>query len=229
MTGAPPDPAAGAVRARHAASLLLLRDDGRVLMGLRGAGHRFMPNRLVFPGGSVDRADALAPTATDLHPATRTMLERTASPALARALAIAAARELEEETGLALGQPPALDAMRYLCRAVTPPGRPIRFNARFLVVPAGHATGSLAGSGELEGLRWYDVEEALALPLALPTQGVLRHLLAWRALPSPGRDATRATEVLRSQVWRPDRGRGLVAAAVQEGSKAGLCPDPPKA
>ena len=42
------------VFARHAASLLLWRrgEAGpEVLMGVRGAGHRFMPNRLVFPGG----------------------------------------------------------------------------------------------------------------------------------------------------------------------------------
>lgn len=44
---------------RHAASLILWRHSGQqaesgtveVLMGMRAAGHRFMPNRLVFPGG----------------------------------------------------------------------------------------------------------------------------------------------------------------------------------
>jgi len=52
---------------RDAASLLVLRATPAgpdVLMGLRGAGHRFMPNRLVFPGGAVDRADLDAPSAT---------------------------------------------------------------------------------------------------------------------------------------------------------------------
>ena len=42
---------------RKAASLLLLRDPTTapaVLMGQRGAFHKFMPGRLVFPGGSVD-------------------------------------------------------------------------------------------------------------------------------------------------------------------------------
>ena len=50
-----------AVTPRHAASLILLRGETHVLMGMRGARHRFMPNRLVFPGGAVDRSDATAP------------------------------------------------------------------------------------------------------------------------------------------------------------------------
>ena len=35
---------------KPAASLVVLCDGAEVLMGMRGAGHRFMPNRLVFPG-----------------------------------------------------------------------------------------------------------------------------------------------------------------------------------
>ena len=40
-----PQPRAAAIRARHAASLVVLQD-GAMLMGMRGAGHRFMPNAL---------------------------------------------------------------------------------------------------------------------------------------------------------------------------------------
>src|SRR5579875_3682947 len=90
-------------RARHAASVVLWRRAGsglEVLMGMRGAGHRFMPNRLVFPGGAVDAADARGSFATPLRPDVRALLERRTRPGLAQALAIAAARELEEETGL---------------------------------------------------------------------------------------------------------------------------------
>ena len=36
-------------------------DEPHMLMGMRGAKHRFMPNRLVFPGGRVDRADLTMP------------------------------------------------------------------------------------------------------------------------------------------------------------------------
>lgn len=189
---------------RHAASLLLVRDRTHVLMGLRGAGHRFMPNRLVFPGGAVDRADATAPAASEPQAEVLSLLCRNAKPRLARALVLAAARELEEETGLSLGTPPRLDGLDYLCRAVTPPMQPIRFNARFLVADAAGIEGSLAGSGELEDLRWYAFEDALALDLALVTREVLRQLLAWLALPEKQRRARDAVPVFNDRRWREE-------------------------
>ncbi len=195
---AQPSPSPKKVTPKPAASLVLLRENGggpEVLMGMRGAGHRFMPNRLVFPGGRVDRADLTAPAATPLAPEMRARLEQSASSALAHGLAIAAARELEEETGLSLGTPPALDALDYLCRAVTPPGLPIRFNARFFVTAAERVSGSLGGSGELEGLRFYPIEEALALNLALATRFVLENLRQWLIL-SPSERARRTTTPL---------------------------------
>ena len=182
---------------KPAASLVVLRDGAEVLMGVRGAGHRFMPNRLVFPGGRVDRADLRAPAATALSPHVRALVEKNASPALAHGLAIAAARELAEETGLSLGTPPALGDLDYLCRAVTPPGLPIRFNARFFVIDAARVRGSLAGSGELEGLRYYPIAEALALNLALATRFVLENLKLWLALSPEERAARTTTPLLR--------------------------------
>ena len=186
---------------KPAASLVVLRDGAEVLMGMRGAGHRFMPNRLVFPGGRVDRADLRAPAATPLAPHVRALVEKNASPALAHGLAIAVARELAEETGLSLGlslgAPPSLDGLDYLCRAVTPPGLPIRFNARFFVIDAARARGTLAGSGELEGLRFYPIAEALALNLALATRFVLDTLKLWLTLSSQERAARTTTPLLR--------------------------------
>ena len=146
------------VRARHAASLIVLRIENgepHMLMGLRGASHRFMPNRLVFPGGRVDAADLKLPNAIPLSPCTEAALHKNANPRLARGLAAAAARELQEETGLSLGTPPRLDVLHYLARAVAPPHLPIRFNARFFIVEAGHVAGTLGGDGELEGVRYY--------------------------------------------------------------------------
>jgi len=195
-------PAHRAVIAKPAASLLVLRESAlgpAVLMGLRGAGHRFLPNRLVFPGGRVDAADYRAPAATPLAPAVLARLERRAKPALAQALAIAVARELEEETGLGLGQPPALDGLDYLCRAVTPPGLPIRFNARFFVVAEARVSGTLKGSGELETLRYYPIAEALELDLVLATRFVLEQLMAWRAMPEAARATRTRTPVLRNR------------------------------
>jgi 8-oxo-dGTP pyrophosphatase MutT (NUDIX family) len=194
------------VRARHAASLVVLRrrpsGEPELLMGMRGAKHRFMPNRLVFPGGAVDPADLTAPSATPLAPHTRALLQRKTNPSLAHGVGIAAARELAEETGLSLGDPPALDGLDYLCRAVTPPPGPVRFNARFLVVDAARVQGTLAGSGELEDLRFVDLEVALALDLASPTRFVIERLLEWMALSETERQAPRRTAVLTRRDWR---------------------------
>jgi 8-oxo-dGTP pyrophosphatase MutT (NUDIX family) len=194
-----------AVRARHAASIIVLRqrgNDPEMLMGMRGAKHRFMPNRLVFPGGAVDRADLFAPAATPPPPHTLRRLRRTANERLAHGLVIAAARELEEETGLSLGTPPRLDGVAYLCRAVTPPSNPIRFNARFLLVDADRVSGALAGSGELENLRYYSINEAMALDLAMPTRMVIQRLLIWLALSLDERIALIHTPVLRRHAWQ---------------------------
>ncbi len=194
-----------AVRAKHAASLIVLshrNNEPHMLMGMRGARHRFMPNRLVFPGGRVDRADLTAHFATPLSPATERALRKKTNAKLAHALAAAAARELREETGLTLGTPPRLDVLHYLARAVTPPGLPIRFNARFLVVDEHHVSGELGGDGELDGLRFYGMSEALALELALPTRRVLERLKLWLALSEIERNNLVQTPVLlRDRGW----------------------------
>ncbi len=179
-----------AVVARHAASLVVLREDMAMLMGVRAAGHRFMPNRWVFPGGAVDRADAASPVASGLPRHVRALVERSATPVLAQAIAVAAARELREETGLSLGHPPALAGLDYLGRMITPLDSPIRFNARFFVVGAAEVTGEARESRELERLRWLRPEEALALDLARPTRTVVRLLQEWLAM-TPGQRAGR--------------------------------------
>jgi 8-oxo-dGTP pyrophosphatase MutT (NUDIX family) len=198
----PPRP--GVVQPRHAASLVVYRRAGEeteVLMGMRGAKHRFMPNRLVFPGGSVDQADLSAPCATPLSPATEHALRKNANQHLAHGLGIAAARELAEETGLSLGAPPQLHVLHYLARAVTPPDNPIRFNARFLVVSAQHVSGTLGGDGELENLRFYPLQEALELDLALPTRRVTERLRSWLAMSEAERSAQPHTVLLRDRGW----------------------------
>lgn len=167
------------VFARHAASLLLWRNGAagvEVLMGVRGAGHRFVPGRLVFPGGAVDAADRIAAAASEPDAGVLAILGRSVRAPLARGLVMAAARELEEETGLSLGRPPGLAGLSYLCRAVTPPASPIRFNARFFVASAGLATGVARDSDELESVRFYPVREALELGLMEVTRAVLERL-----------------------------------------------------
>ncbi len=176
------------VRPRDAASLILWRHGPagtEVLMGKRHAKHRFMPDVMVFPGGRVDPDDHRQPAIRELQPVTRRMLERRAPGARARAIGIAAARELFEETGLVLGERRGdgiaadLGALHYICRAVTPGGRPIRFNARFLAAPAEAVHGEIAGSGELEDLGWYTPEAAHRRRVADITGKVLVEFLGW--------------------------------------------------
>lgn len=192
---------------RPAASLLVqcMIDGGpAVLMGMRGAGHKFMPNKLVFPGGRVDREDYAVEPATPLPKHVLDRLQASANHKLAAALGIAVARELEEETGLTLGNPPNLAGLDYLCRAITPPAQPIRFDARFFVVDATEVSGTLAGSGELEGLRYYAVAEALELDLPFATRATLQKLLEWLDLDEAARAARRTTPVMEARVWREE-------------------------
>ena len=201
---ATPEEEAAAVKPRHAASLIVLRQPSagpQMLMGMRGNRHKFMPNRLVFPGGAVDPEDPFTEVATRLRHDTRRHLEMAADAALAHGLGVAAARELEEETNLTIGSPAALDGLDFLCRMVTPPDNAFRFNARFLVIDADLVTGTLAGSGELEELRFFDMEEALALDLAAPTRQVLQRLKLWLAMSPQERTDRHHTPVYQHRVW----------------------------
>ncbi len=163
-------------------------------MGRRHRGLRFMPGMLVFPGGRVDRADHRARMADELPSDTAAQLGLSAPPGLARALAVAAARELQEETGLAL---PGLSPLRYLTRAITPTFFPLRFHARFLLAHADAASGTLQGSGELEELRFFTPDEFAAAPHARITALVVEEFARWRADPARplvriiGRDSRR--------------------------------------
>lgn len=172
------DPAARRPRPKRpvdAASLVVLRREGgevSVLMGQRSARHRFMPRALVFPGGRLDREDHAA--------------EAPSIGGLAPGFAAAALRETEEETGLA-ARPGA--PLAFLCRLVTPAFLPIRFDARFLVAEARWFSGTLAGSGELEFLRFIPLGEVAALELSQPTRVVLDELGLWLSLDEQGRAA----------------------------------------
>jgi 8-oxo-dGTP pyrophosphatase MutT (NUDIX family) len=113
-------------------------------------------------------------------------LEHAATPARARALAVAAIRETFEETGLlvAAGEgdgadwhtkiAPQLGALDYFFRAITPPNRVRRFDARFFFANASAARGTLAGDGELENLAWFSLDEIRDLEMA----GITRIALA---------------------------------------------------
>jgi 8-oxo-dGTP pyrophosphatase MutT (NUDIX family) len=188
------------VRPRDAATLIMVRRDAaepRVLMGRRNRGHAFMPGKWVFPGGRIDRSDFTAPSGSDLRPEVAARLELTAPPRRARALGLTAIRETFEETGLLLAQPapsrpgagpwreflqigaaPDLAALDFIARAITPPYRPRRFDARFFMARA-EALISLerrADCGELDEIAWVNLDEAMALDLPSITRFVLQEL-----------------------------------------------------
>lgn len=194
-------PATGArLRPKDAATLILVRRDGpepRLLMGRRASGHVFMASKWVFPGGRVERADFRASAATELRPDVSALLARGSAPSRARALALAAVRETFEETGLLLareapprsaagpwrpflarGALPDLSALDYVARAVTPPGRPRRFDARFFLADASALLSSdpEPGCGELEEIAWLTAVEANRLDLPAVTRFVLSYL-----------------------------------------------------
>jgi len=184
------------VKPRHAASLIVWREgtgEPEILMGMRHAKHKFMPSVLVFPGGRVDRADHGVKVLSELREETREMLAHRAPPSLARALGVAAIRELYEETGLLLGERKGtrlftdLAALAYLCRAVTPTSRAMRFDARFLIASAAAVSGEIAGSGELEGLSWIPLSETRAQKLADITRMILDEFTDWLATPPEAR------------------------------------------
>jgi 8-oxo-dGTP pyrophosphatase MutT (NUDIX family) len=194
-----------ALRPRDAATLIIVdRAAGtpRVLLGKRRMDMKFMPGKYVFPGGRVDRADRIVAAADELEPieVEKLLLEMKGVPSSgrARALALAAVRETYEEAGLIIGTPsnagsmprngswrlfyqtgfaPRLAPLTYFARAITPPGRPRRFDTRFFCTDASvivHRT--QAPEEELSGLVWMTLEEARTLDLPPITRVVLEDL-----------------------------------------------------
>ena len=69
------------------------------------------------------------------------------------------------------------------------------------MVDASAVTGTLAGSGELEDLRWWGIGEALGMDLAGPQRLVLGRLELWLALSAAERRAQREVPVLYKTDW----------------------------
>ena len=175
---------------RPAATTILWRNSPvgpEVLMGQRGVNAAFMPSKYVFPGGAVDAGDAdVTPDlALDALSASRLRLNCPALAPTPETIAAAALRELHEETGLRMAFSGQGDAgLRFVFRAITPPGRSRRFDARFLLADAalisGDADDFSAASDELSHLHWIGLDSARALDLPFITEVVLAevsHLL----------------------------------------------------
>lgn len=188
---------------RDAATVIVLRDAGAepsILMGQRGASAAFMPNKYVFPGGAVDPVDAAIDMTMDAAQTIRLAQDSARAP---NALAAAAIRELWEETGQVLGRygpwpaPPAPQGWRgfaatghvpdasnleFVFRAVTPAGRPRRFDARFFLVDASHLVTDpddfSNAEDELSHLHWVPLADARTLDLPFITEVVLAEIAA---------------------------------------------------
>ncbi|MCT4611437.1 MAG: NUDIX hydrolase [Pelagimonas sp.] len=190
---------------RNAATVIVIRDRQtrpRVLMGQRGAKAAFMPNKFVFPGGAVDAADAEVPLAAPLPALCAARLNEDSAPGLDHALAVAAIRELWEETGQIVGAKgiwpdaipadwlhyaetghlPAADAMQFVFRAITPPGRPRRFDARFFLLDAEALMSDpddfSRAEDELSHLQWIALDEVRNFDLPFITEVVLAEVTA---------------------------------------------------
>ncbi len=208
------------VKIRDAATMLVVDRTGetpKVLLGRRHHNHKFMPGKYVFPGGRVERSDRRVKAATglDSRVEARLMQEvRRPSAEKSRGFALAAIREVFEETGLVLGTTiddlrpdppprasmkdtadaardqwakfagsgvaPDLAAVHFIARAITPPGRPRRFDTRFFAVDADAIAARIDGvvgpDTELVELVWLPIEQSLALDMAGITLAVLEEL-----------------------------------------------------
>jgi hypothetical protein len=92
---ADPTRPAKAPKPRDAATLILVRKargEWTVLMGQRARGHVFMPDKWVFPGGRVERSDAVAAAASELRPDVEAKLVLEKTRRAPRAFALAAVR-----------------------------------------------------------------------------------------------------------------------------------------
>lgn len=210
------------VKPRDAATLILVDRSGtepKVLLGRRHAGLKFMAGKLVFPGGRMEAGDRRMPVASELDPfAEARLMRRVNRPSAhkARALALAAIRETFEETGLLIGARtermprvpegpwrafadtgilPDLAQLHFIVRAITPPRRPRRFDARFFAADASaiahRIDGKVGPDSELVELVWLPIAEAKRHDLPTITQVALDELQARVAkgfghhLPSP--------------------------------------------
>jgi 8-oxo-dGTP pyrophosphatase MutT (NUDIX family) len=199
--GPPRIPGQRAVRPKNAATVMIIRRDAakpRVLMGRRHGGHSFMPDRWVFPGGRIDRADYRAPFASDLRADVGGLFDRYLPAGRGRALALAAVRETWEEAGLLIARPgeargtgpwkdfvaqgvlPDLEAMDVIARAITPPAVGKRFDTWFLTADAESLTSleRQGDCGELDEIAWVDFDEAMALPLPAVTRVMIKEAVA---------------------------------------------------
>lgn len=182
MTDRPSD----TIPIRDAACIVLCDQseaETRLLLGKRRDTQVFLPNKWVFPGGRVDDEDrrlVAGIAVQNLSPSATARL-----PFIAAAL-----RELNEEAGLTLnfagqGNDYNPAAINWACtmlipvaRAITPPGRPRRFDTWFFLADRTHANASTEPDGELLELGWFTLTQTRQLDLPIITRHVVEDVAA---------------------------------------------------
>lgn len=180
------------LRPRDSSTLVVYEKRGGdwcVFMGVRSSKHAFFPDTLAFPGGAVDPTDWAVPLAGGLSAEAERLLRirprRKMSERRTVAIAAAALREAYEEAGILIGGPvpprgrpprdwqgffahglaPDLSHLVMIMRAITPPGRPRRFDNRFFAVDSSRVALDLppeqCPTDELVDRRFLPIDEAL--------------------------------------------------------------------
>ena len=188
---------------RNAATMIVVRDrsiEPKILMGQRRSNAAFMPNKFVFPGGAVDLNDKYIPLVNSIPEPCLGRLADASDPDLVHSLCVAAIRELFEETGqilgvkkerqghipkdwinfAAAGYVPDASGLQFVFRAITPPGRPRRFDARFFFVDADLLMNNIddfsEACDELSHLQWVALDEVRKFDLPFITEVVLAEI-----------------------------------------------------
>ena len=188
---------------KDAATVVLIRkvtSQYNVLMGQRGKEAVFMPSKFVFPGGAYEENDSKAPFFSTLSTHNEALLTLESTKNISLGLAATVIRELWEETGLKLVKPlkwnvkaiegweffhkrglcPNASELTFFFRAITPVGRPRRFDARFFLCDAKAIVDDLddfsGASSELSHLQWISIEESRELDLPIITRIVLEEV-----------------------------------------------------
>lgn len=198
---------------RPAATVVVARegDPGpEVLVLRRGAGQRFLPGFVAFPGGAIDPEDAAA---------ARRWFGSDAELDVARACAV---RELAEELGIAVtaaglavvdaplvavdAAPPPAEVLVEISRWIAPEVERVRFDARFFAVRAAHGTEPRPDGDETAAAWWTTPGALLADEPSLyhPTWSVLSAIAACADV-----DAILGSRIPQVDVpdgWSPDLG-----------------------
>jgi 8-oxo-dGTP pyrophosphatase MutT (NUDIX family) len=199
-------PARKAVRPQYAAAIILVDRSGpapKVLLGRRNKALKFLPGKYAFPGGRLELDDKVMASvgALDDLTASRLSLHRARRAPPPRTFAVAAIRELFEETGLLAGAlptaavktvPPVWQAfaehgfapnlapLRFLARAITPPAFPRRYDTSFFLLDASaiahRIDGCVTEETELVELVWCTPEDGGKLDIPLINAMILQEL-----------------------------------------------------